>query len=470
MKHLNTLTFALLASIASISASDNVFENAFYVIKDGKLANSSVVEYDPSIILDPNKIVENVTAPDGSNAVQYQQITTDTKNLPDVKLKFGTPLDINQNYIMFMEYWIPASHAGSNICDGNKPLFIFGLNKDSVSLDQTGVNNAESAIYIDAKFAATDQWVQTYKYVYINPSVTSVYGMILSYARENGKANLTEFPLIKTLAFVPSVEGVRPFYAENFRILGDTWSETLSITGSRKFKATEIAGGIKPTITEYDLTNDNGKGLSLFRAYEGEGSGNQDGSGYLDDEHFHTLLVEGDREPITIENIPLPAGISQIHSEMLVKMYPKGDADLADFEGIDVPISFVFNDAANTEINIIEGDSLKGIWEKKMAVTNVPAGATTVTLKFAAMGVAYIIDDVILSSTTFTDAEDFLAENNAFEVKAYIDANGNIVVLNGELQAVYNLNGSVASVNDKAIIILVKNEEGKVAAAKLIRK
>ena len=470
MKHLNTLTFALLASIASISASDNVFENAFYVIQDGKLINSSVVDYDPSVIADPNKIVENVTAPDGSNAVQYQQITTDTKNLPDVKIKFGTPLDINQNYIMFMEYWIPASHAGSSICDGNKPLFIFGLNKDSVSLDKTGVNNAEAAIYIDAKFGATDQWVQSYKYVFINPSVTSVYGMILSYAREHGDADLTEFPLIKTLAFVPSIEGVRPFYAENFRILGDTWSEFIPITGSRKFKSTEIAGGIKPTISDFDLTDDNGKGLSLFRAYEAEGSGNQDGSGYIDGEHFHTLLVEGDREPITIENIPLPAGIAQIHSEMLVKKYPKDLADLADFDNVDVPISFVFNDAANTEIDVIPGDSLKGIWEKKMAITNVPEGATAVTLKFAAMGVGYLIDDIILSSTTFTDADEFLAENNAFEVKAYIDNNGEIVVLNGELQAVYNLNGFTASIEDKVVIIVVKNEEGKVAAAKLIRK
>ncbi len=465
MKKINLLTLGVLSSVASIQAG--IFDSEYSVIKDGKLAEGvTVVEYDPSIIIDPNTITEGVAAPDGSIAAQYNQVTQDGKNLPDVKLAFANPVDLSKNYILYIEYMIPGSHAEDLICAANKPLFMFGFAADAETLDAKGINDINGAAYIDAKYGVTDQWVKAYKYVFVNPSVTSLAGMILSYSREYTNGDLTEFPLIKNLSFIQSENGVKPFYAENFRLSGDTWTEEPSISSSRKFKATDIAGGIKP---EPELEDDFNKvGLFLFRAYEAGSTMNQDGSGYIDGEHFHAMEVKSAYTGnLLIKDIPLPAGIQEIHSEMLIKMNPK-DGDLESAMVAPLPIKFAFN--TGEEVAMTE-NVLDGMWKKETATIAVPAGATSVTLKFGAIADAsYLVDDIILSSAEFNNVEEFMAENNAFEVNAYVDANGNIVVLNGELEAVYNMNGVVASENDKVVVILVKNAEGQKASKLMIRK
>ena len=86
------------------------------------------------------------------------------------------------------------------------------------------------------------------------------------------------------------------------------------------------------------------------------------------------------------------------------------------------------------------------------------------------MSVGYLVDEIILSSTAFVNVKDFLEENNHFEIISYVDAEGNIIVLNGELQAVYNMNGAIANKNDKVVVILVKNDEGKLASKIILRK
>ncbi|MBR2262260.1 MAG: hypothetical protein IJ916_11275 [Paludibacteraceae bacterium] len=462
MKKIALLTFSVVASIASSLALN--FDNAYWVIENGKLSNNVTVrEFDSSIVPDPNYLEEG-TAPDGTPAVAYKQISTST-SYPDVKLEFTTPLDLTKNYIMVIEYMIPASHAGAAIVGGNKPLFIMSLFDNPEKMDSWGVNSdsVASVFYIDAKFGATNEWVTTCKYTYANPTRTSIQGMVISYAREVLDGSLTEFAQIKSLGFVANEENVKPFYAENFSNLGLAfWTDEGSVTNTTAFF---YKGGIKPT----------GSLIKAFRSYEDESTQDQDGSGYIDCELMHGLSVVSDRKnDIVFDSIPLPAGIQEIHSEMLIKYrsgYKKDTKTLEDVYNDNMPISITFKGAGLNETVDLANDTLRGIWTKYKGVVPVPAGAEYIALTFSSLtGVSYVVDEVILSATTFTNVEDFLAENNAFEVKAYIDANGNIVVLNGELQAVYNLNGSVATVNDKAIIILVKNEEGKVAAAKLIRK
>ena len=90
-------------------------------------------------------------------------------------------------------------------------------------------------------------------------------------------------------------------------------------------------------------------------------------------------------------------------------------------------------------------------------------------LIFGSMKVAYTVDEIMLSTKEFNGVKNFSAEPS-FSVEAYIDAYGNVVVLNGELVATYNLNGQKASIDDKAIIIVVKNEEGAIATKLMVRK
>lgn len=464
MKKIALLTFSVVASIASSLALN--FDNAYWVIENGKLSNNVTVrEYDSSIVPDPNYIEEG-TAPDGTPAVAYKQISTST-SYPDVKLEFTTPLDLTKNYILVMEYMIPASHAEENLIPANKPLFIMALHDNAEKLDSWGVNSDSviSTFYIDAKYSPANEWVTVCKYAFGNPTRTTSMGMIISYAREILDGSISEFAQIKSLAFVADEENVKPFYAENFTHVGtDFWNESGSTTPNA---ASSFTGGVKPT----------GKVVKTFRCFEDGTTKNQDGSGYLDCELMHGLSVASNRkDDIIFDTIALPAGIQEIHSEMLIKYRQDTKNDtksLADVSDVDLPITLTFKDANREVIGEavdLAKDTLKGIWTKYKGVVPVPAGAAYVALTISKLEATYVVDNIILSATTFTNVEDFLAENNAFEVKAYIDANGNIVVLNGELQAVYNLNGSVATVNDKAIVIVVKNEEGKVAAAKLIRK
>ena len=89
-------------------------------------------------------------------------------------------------------------------------------------------------------------------------------------------------------------------------------------------------------------------------------------------------------------------------------------------------------------------------------------------LIISSLPVGYLVDNIMFTALNSDGVNDVTAD--AFEINAYIDANGNVVVLNGELIATYNMNGQVASINDKAIVIIVKGENGAIAAKTLIRK
>ena len=117
----------------------------------------------------------------------------------------------------------------------------------------------------------------------------------------------------------------------------------------------------------------------------------------------------------------------------------------------------------------ITNDVLKNQWTLYNGEVTVPSGATSVDLIFGAMKVGYLVDEVMLSANPLNDVKD-IDNFKQFNVEAYIDNNGDIVVLNGDLIAAYNLNGKLATINDKAIIIIVKNNEGAIGTKKLIRK
>ncbi len=484
MKRLHLLSLAIIASSMSLFAG-SAFDYAYWIIKDGKFTNNfNVIHYDDEAIKGSDDLVE--TSKDGVNAVEFRKKNT---SFLDPRILFDTlnPLNLNTNYVMVLEYMIPAQHAGTQLVgesDGNKPLFIIGLTPTEKELRSSSYNapHCPAVVFIDAKWGVTDQWVSTYKYVYANPSITSIQGMFLSYAREYLDGDMEVFPYIRNLCFIPTDDNVKPFYAENFTFanytIGDFYGESYSIySGNSKMnkKTTDAVfhGGIKPIITERD--NESKIYLSTFRNFIPNELRNTDGSGYLDDEILQALLIESEaeRDSVVIPGILLPAGISQIHSEMLIKKYYPYD-NINDIDPLypsvvneDMPIKLKFNTG---EIVDLARDTMKMIWTKYKGVVNVPAGATSVDLIFTPMACAYLVDEIILSASAFTDVKEFMAENNDFEIISYVDADGNIIVLNGELQAVYNMNGAIANKNDKVVVILVKNDEGKLASKIILRK
>ena len=112
---------------------------------------------------------------------------------------------------------------------------------------------------------------------------------------------------------------------------------------------------------------------------------------------------------------------------------------------------------------------MKLIWTKYKGEVDVPTGATTVDIIFTPMDCAYLVDEIYLSASPTISVKDIIAENNGFEIISYVDGNGNIVVLNGEIEAMYNMNGKPATINDKIVVIVVKNEEGKKASKIIVR-
>lgn len=480
MKRLGMLSIAIIASLSLFANS--AFDHAYWVIKDGKFTNNiSFKPYDGEneTTKIPDKLVES--SKDGVDAVEFRKLT---KSYLDPRILFdeNNLLNMSTNYILMMEYMIPKEHAGTKLIAGNKPLFIIGLaqTEDSLSIGN-GAPACGSVVYIDAKWGKTNEWVSTYKYIFANPSVNTIHGLLFSYAREYLIGDMSVFPYIKNLCFIPTADNIKPFYAENFTFaddeIGHFYGESYNIFGPGKKQNDRITdkifnGGIKPVVTENDINRKSY--LRTFRNFIPDELGDSDGSGYIDCEILQALRIDADsiRDSIVIPGIQLPAGISKIYSEMLVKkFYAYDDVNVVDplypsVENKDMPIKYRFNTG---EIIDVAKDTMKLLWTKYKGEVDVPAGATSVDLVFSPMACAYLVDEIILSSATFVDVKDVLAENNDFEIISYVDANGNIIVLNGELQAVYNMNGQIANINDKVVVILVKNEEGKMASKIVIR-
>ena len=477
MRKLFLLSCTLLASVASVFAEYD--SDKYWLIKDGKMVTENVTTapYTSRMVRlgyqIPNQMADTVV--DGEDRVVYRQISMDYL---DVKLKIDSlnPIDLSKYYVMVLEYMIPEEHKDFDLLnednDRNKPLFIIGM-QDSMSAinKEPNPNACPVFVTIDAKFGKTNEWVTVKKYLYANPSIKTIGGMVFSYARE--KTKVTEFPYIKNF-YIESMEEGKPFYAENFDcpINNPLYTEKIFPTAASII----YNGGIVPVLSETETVpfvqrNE----LVWFRDFMPDSLRGTDGSEYMDDEILHGLQVEAQRDSIVFPGIQLPEGTKQFKSEMIVKKHKNDkttpelrwdDADPATVVNVmDVPIKVRFNTG---EIVDLDNNKLQMIWTKHENIINVPAGATSMDLIISSLPVGYLVDNIMFTALNSDGVNDVTAD--AFEINAYIDANGNVVVLNGELLATYNMNGQVASINDKAIVIIVKGENGAIAAKTLIRK
>lgn len=454
---------------ASVSLADNIADDAFWVIKDGKIASGiSEIPYDDDETKIPSEMKDTIV--DGEDVVVYKQLSN---SFLDVRLTFEDKVDLSKNYTLLLEYKIPESHKGTSLIDGNKPLFIFGLSTTEQNLKSKNAPHSDAVVFVDAKWGEAEQWVIVKKYIYALPKVTELSGMIVSYAREYNKSDMTLFPYIKNLAFIPS-EGEKPFYAEHFNgyDLGEFYNEKNNL---KKKTDEHYCGGISPVITDADkeyFENEGASPLVAFRDFIPDSLGGHDGSGYIDCEILHALQVETGRDSIVIPGIQIPEGCTKIFTQMLIKKHKNEnnswiDADYSEVADKDMPIKAVFSTG---DVVDLAKDTIKLQWTKFEGAIDVPNGATTLDLVFPSLKVGYLVDEIMLSAQYFTNVDDFVSENSGFEIEAFVNSDGSVSVTNGDLLAIYNLDGRIASDNDKVIVILAKNAEGKVSSKVLARK
>lgn len=473
MKKCLSLVFSLLTSFAAFAGV--TYDNAFWIIKDGKVADGiSTIPYTDLGTKVPDEMVE--TTVDGEDVVEYHQIS---KNFLDVKLMFDAAhqLDLTKNYILVLEYKIPAAHAENKLIDGNKPLFIFGFGRDTAAVNISNAPHCELYVTIDAKWGETDKWVTATKYMFANPDFTTAGGMIFSYAREYVEGDMSEFPYIKNMAIVSYDEGVKPFYAENFDGygVGEFYLESinpLTFKGNKYY-----SGGIAPVVTDDDseyLDDEGLPTLCYFRDFQPDSVRDQDGSGFIDDELLHALRVENFRsDSIMYPGIAIPEGSSKIYASLLAKRMKKeskrwSECDYSEVANEDIPILLKFN--TGEEVNLAN-DTIKETWTRFYGEIDVPEGATSADLIFKPMCMGYFADEVVLSAVKY--AQDgiakIFADNHDFDINAYVDGDGNIVVLNGTITAMYNLSGRRACQDDKIVVIVVENENGQHSSRIMMR-
>jgi hypothetical protein len=304
--------------------------------------------------------------------------------------------------------------------------------------------------------------------------------MIVSYAREYLNGDMTEFPYIKNLGFVSIKEG-KPFYAENFDGygLGEFYGESLDISElspiGTALEPVSYLGGIRPIVTANDVSyaDDYGRpALTAFRDFRKDIERDQDGSGYIDCELLHGLQMETNRDSVVFPGIKIPAGTDTIFSKMLLKKHKNEkkrwkDADSTVFLNEDLPIVLKVNTG---EIVDLAKDTIKMIWTKFEGEVKVPAGAESFDLIFKSGKAGYLADNIMFSSKKFADVKVNQVDADAFDIVAYVDKNGDIVVVNGELVAAYNMEGRVATKADKVVAIVVKNDKGQLASKVILRK
>ena len=122
------------------------------------------------------------------------------------------------------------------------------------------------------------------------------------------------------------------------------------------------------------------------------------------------------------------------------------------------------------EIVDLAKDTIKMIWTKFEGEVKVPAGAESFDLIFKSGKAGYLADNIMFSSKKFADVKVNQVDADAFDIVAYVDKNGDIVVVNGELVAAYNMEGRVATKADKVVAIVVKNDKGQLASKVILRK
>lgn len=489
MKKLGLLFASAFASLSAFAEID--YTDAYWVVKDGRMtSNITYYEYDAEDlgVKVPDRMID--TTINGEDVVLFEHLS---QHYLDVRFKFDpdNQLDLSQNYMLTFEYKIPAAHSGVNLIDGNKPLFILGYSQNEKSLKNKNCIKSEAQSMIDAKWGVAGEWVTVNKYIFAPPTVTTLEGMIVTYAREYLEGDMKEFPCIKNLGFVKMKEG-KPFYAENFdgAGVGEFYYETLDISepspdGTNDMDVTiSFNGGIKPVYTAEFLKAYKRKiALTAFRDFQKDSDKDSDGSGYLDDEILHALQVERDRDSIVIPGIKLPENTNKVYTNMIIKKHKNEKKVWRDsiYSNEDLPILIKFNtgeivDIAHDTLTLVDGvvdGAIKkvGRWTKFESSVDVPAGATSIDLIFKpTKGVGYLVDEIYLSNEKLEGVKVYDVNSNAFDFVAYADENGDIVVVNAELVAVYNVEGRKATAADKVVVVVAKNNEGKIASKLVVRK
>lgn len=414
----------------------------------------------------PHEMVD--TTMDGEDVVAYKQIGND---FLDVRLDFGDILDLQHNCIMVLEYKVPYSHRDTFLMGekhNNKPLFLFGFGEsyENISTPPHVNNPSHCDVYtaIDAKWGVTGEWVTKRNYVYGGNTFPKIGAMVFSYAREH-LTPCTEFPAIKNFYFTNSKEdlGGTPFFSENFDsyTLGEFYKEVINYNNTCSF-----VSGVTPILTSADTARFGKKrNLTFFRDFYPDSMRHNDGSGYMDPEIFHAIVVENDRDSIVLAGINIPAGCKQFTTSILTKKLKTDESPKFDsIKDMDLPIKVRFNTG---EVVDLCDDHMTMIWTEFHGVVDVPDGATSCDLVLCSMPVSYSLDNIIFVPKNGDGVDNIVSDQ--FEINAYVDESGDIVVLNGELIATYNMKGQIASKDDKVVIIFVKNEEGAVASKVMVK-
>ena len=184
------------------------------------------------------------------------------------------------------------------------------------------------------------------------------------------------------------------------------------------------------------------------------------------------MQVETNRDSIVFPGIQIPDKTEKIYSKMLIKKHKNEkrlwkDANYSEVANDDAPILIKFNTG---ELVDLAKDTIKMIWTPMEGVIDVPANATSFDLIFKPAKVGYLVDDIFFSAQRLADVKVDQVDADAFDIVAYVDENGDIVVENGELVAVYNMEGRVATKADNVVAIIVKNDKGQLASKVIIRK
>ncbi len=475
MRKLFLLTSMLFAAAASLFADDD--SDKYWLIKDGKFVNENVTvePYTGRRALKdvPNQMADTVV--NGEDMVVYRQISY---NYLDVKLRIDSlnPIDRSKYQVLVLEYQIPEESSKANLTPvQKKPLFIIGLDESYETIEESpDVNKTAARVQFSAKWGPVNQWVTEKQFVFMNPSIKTIGGIVFSYAREifASKQLIHDFPYIKNFYFEPYEYG-SPIYAENFEgpSLGNLWDETQLL--GKNVNNDNFHGGISPVVTGKDtLQYLNNLSVVLFRDYQADSTLETatDGSKYYDTEILQGLEIEANRDSVVFPGIQLPENCQKVYSQMIIKKHKNEnghwvDASYNTVKGKDMPIKLRFNTG---EVIDLAKDEMNIIWTEFMGEVEVPAGATSCDLVFCSMPVGYTVDNIVLFTKNTNGLNDYLI--NSFDIDAYVDANGNIIVLNGELIATYNMKGQIASKDDNTVIIVVKNEEGAISTKVMIKK
>lgn len=370
----------LAMAFSCVAFTANAIE--YWIIKDGKL-NEKIVQmtYEGEKVYD---VLEDGDAYSGAiykhNDLPYKDVRLDLSQLP-ISLK-GT-------WVLEMEYKLPESAFIQdetpylNLVNNKSPMFVLGLwGKMPKQID---VSKPEVNFYIDGKFQAQpNTWMKAQKKMYANPSFDSCKVMVISYCREIAKG--LDPVYIKNLKFTNLEECYDIFYSENFDGVGGVVPVYSDKVNASRLNNDDMVGGKEIVSKDY---------VRLVRSWEDNG---HDGSGFYDDENFHSLFVPSGGEDIKIEGIELPQDDidGTIHLTAFIKNRydPYKSFEIATEEQRELPIYVRFDNGQEIRIS---KSLMNGKWSHMEERIALPHGAKKMDIIFKSNShYDYLIDNVHL--------------------------------------------------------------------------